>query len=143
MSARRRVRSRVQGVFQPPLEAWPDAGVYQLHVRVSRTVQVNIGRLGCFRFPAGFYVYTGRASRGLRARVWRHVCGAPRKHWHIDYLLAQPGCRVKRVVPAAADPDTECTVNQSVSPGASCPAPGFGASDCGRQCAAHLWHLQG
>jgi hypothetical protein len=39
--------------------------VYQLHLRVSVTISVRIGRPGRFTFPPGSYVYTGRASRAL------------------------------------------------------------------------------
>ena len=91
--------------FIPPIERWPAAGVYQLHLRVSVAIRVRIGRLGLFTFPPGWYVYTGRAARGLRARVQRHVAGARRKHWHIDYLLAHPEVRIERVELASDNPE--------------------------------------
>jgi Uri superfamily endonuclease len=124
---------------------------------VSVAIRVRVGRLGTFRFPAGLYVYTGRAARGLRARVLRHLrwCqGRPRrpyhppsthgrdgrttppKHWHIDYLLARREVHVERVVLASPDPGDECAVNQAV-PGMAV-VPGFGASDCRECCRAHL-----
>lgn len=128
-------------VFDPPADSWPLRGVYQLHVRVSAAISVTIGRLGRFRFPAGRYVYTGRASRGLLPRVCRHVRGARRRHWHIDYLLAAPGVRIERVVLASANPDDECLCNRRVARGGDAPAPGLGASDCRAGCKAHLWRV--
>lgn len=130
--------------FDPPLDRWPPAGVYQLRLRVSVGLHLTIGRLGRFWFPPGRYVYTGRAARGLAARVQRHVdlcCGRGvwRQHWHIDYLLAHPAVRLERVTVASKDPAAECLVSQSVAGDAI--APGFGASDCRRGCRTHLWRV--
>ena len=124
--------------FEPPLERWPDAGVYQLRLRVSVELRVRVGRLGRLAFPAGFYVYTGRAARGLPARVRRHVRGSPRQHWHIDYLLRRPEVQIERVVLASDDPADECAVNQTTIGGGSLVIPGFGASDCRHGCSSHL-----
>jgi Uri superfamily endonuclease len=128
-------------VFVPPLEHWPAAGVYQLWLRVPVDLRVTIGRLGRFTFPVGVYVYTGRASRGLAARVLRHVNGARRKRWHIDYLLARREVHVERLVLASNDPDDECVVNQTLASKAECIARRFGASDCRAGCEAHLWRV--
>ncbi len=138
MRKRRRLKSRPP-VFDPPAERWPAQGVYQLHVRVSAAVTVTVGRLGRFRFPAGHYVYTGRASRGLLARVRRHVTGGRRRHWHIDYLLATRGVTIERVALVSPDPEAECSCNLATGRSASVAAPGFGASDCRAGCGTHLW----
>jgi Uri superfamily endonuclease len=134
--------SRSAPQFEPPLERWPDAGVYQLRLRVLWPIRVTVGRLGRFRLPAGRYVYTGRASRGLRARVWRHACGGTRRHWHIDYLLARRDVRMERIVFVTDDPSRECDVNRRVSASGDCPIPRFGASDCRNGCPAHLCRLR-
>jgi Uri superfamily endonuclease len=126
-------------MFDPPLETWPDAGVYQVWLRITTDLNVTVGRLGRFFFRAGNYVYTGRAARGLRARVLRHAQGPRRKHWHIDYLVTHPQIRIERVVLASPNPEMECFVNQSVGKTGRCVAPGFGASDCRDGCMAHLW----
>jgi Uri superfamily endonuclease len=86
--------------------------------------------------PPGLYVYTGRAARGLATRVQRHLRGSGRKHWHIDYLLSLPEVEVVRVVLASDRPGDECRVNQAVR--GQIVARGFGASDCGQGCRAHL-----
>lgn len=123
------------------LTAWPDCGVYQIWFRVACSITVRVGKLGRFRFPAGQYVYTGRAARSLKARVRRHIAGAGRKYWHIDYLLSRPECRISRVILASVDPTEECVANTAVGRTARCPAPGFGASDCRHRCGTHLWHI--
>ena len=128
-------------VFKPPLAAWPDAGVYQLWLRVTTARRIRVGRLGRFLFPAGLYVYTGRASRGLRARVARHAGRSRVKHWHIDYLLASQTVRLEKIVLVSQNSAAECPLNQSVGEGAAWPVPGFGSSDCRASCKAHLWLL--
>lgn len=138
MTAKHALRSSPSATFVPPLGRWPDRGVYQLWLRVSVDLRVTVGRLGRFHFPAGLYVYTGRAARALRARVLRHVRGSPRKHWHIDYLLAGRGVRIERVALASDDPREECACHQTVSRRGRYVAPGFGASDCREGCSAHL-----
>jgi Uri superfamily endonuclease len=131
----------LQPRFEPSLSDWPDAGAYQLWLRVAKARWIPIGRLGRFLFPPGVYVYTGRAARGLRARVTRHARGARAKHWHIDYLLAAKDVRPERIVLASRDSSMECSLNQSVGENAACPVRGFGSSDCREGCPAHLWLL--
>lgn len=137
--------------FIPRFEHWPAAGVYQLWLRLPARLRLTVGRLGRCTFPPGVYVYTGRAARGLRARVWRHVCVTrcsaggsdagrrPRKRWHIDYLLSRCEVRLVRVLLVSPDATDECAINRGLADGAACVAAGFGASDCRAGCATHLW----
>ena len=127
--------------YSPLPEGWPGAGVYQLWIRLNRNARITVGRLGRFVFPAGVYVYTGRASRALRARVLRHAKGGNKKHWHIDYLLDHRYVRLVRVGLVSVDPETECELNQAVGASGRCVVRGFGSSDCGRGCETHLWLL--
>ena len=106
---------------------------YQLLIEVSRTVSVSIGRRGCFEFPAGDYIYTGSALRNFEARIRRHQSSVKKMHWHIDYLLAAPGVRVREVL---RHTEGECAVNQRVS--GAIQVAGFGASDCRAACVSHL-----
>lgn len=137
----RQRKRKVSGpTFTPPLDAWPNEGVYQLWIELRRPVRVVVGALGEIHFAKGTYIYTGRASRGLRARVLRHVQAAARLHWHIDYLLAQKVARVTKVVLASTKPDDECRVNRDVAHGWIA-VPGFGSSDCRDGCPGHLWRV--
>ena len=134
-------QTRTGPTFTPALDAWPDAGVYQLWIELRRPVKVCVGALGVLHFAKGMYIYTGRAARGLRARVLRHTRGAVRLHWHIDYLLVQRNARVERVILASTNPDDECRVNCAAADGWVA-VPGFGASDCRNGCPGHLWRVE-
>ncbi len=109
---------------------------YQLLIEVDTPVRVRIGRLGSFDFPAGLYCYTGSALRHFDARVARHLAGAKKMHWHIDYLLAAPGVHVREVRRHA---DGECAVNQRCV--GEIVVVGFGSSDCRLRCGSHLKRL--
>lgn len=109
---------------------------YQLLIEVAALVRVRVGRLGSFDFPAGLYCYTGSALRNFEARVNRHLSGAKKMHWHIDYLLAAPGVHVREV---RRYDTAECVVNQR-SVGEIAVA-GFGSSDCRAGCGGHLKRL--
>jgi Uri superfamily endonuclease len=121
-----------------------DRGAYCLLIRLGQASAATIGRLGRFRFPAGYYVYTGSALRNLAARVARHQRQAKRLRWHIDYLLALPAARILGCFPYVAESRQECEINQAVQRmrGAQVPAPGFGSSDCRSGCPAHLTYFR-
>lgn len=111
----------------------PAPCTYQLVIELSEPARLTVGRLGEFDFPAGTYIYTGSARRGVAARVQRHLQRDKRLHWHIDYLLAAPQARV---VDAHYAVEGECELNRR-TPGRIV-ASGFGASDCKAGCASHL-----
>jgi len=56
-------------------------GIYQLVIHVPQKKSIKIGRKGTFDFPRGYYVYTGSAKKGLKARISRHLKEAKRKFW--------------------------------------------------------------
>ncbi len=124
--------------MNPP--PWPNEHTvfrtYQLRIRLSQAVRLQIGRLGEFDFPAGEYVYTGSAKRNFEARIARHMRRDKALRWHIDYLLDAMEARVTSVVRTAHD---ECEMNQT-HPGVVL-VPGFGASDCRKGCGSHLKYL--
>lgn len=103
-------------------------------------MRLQVGRLGEFDLPAADYVYLGSACGpgGLRARLGRHLSGAGRAHWHIDYLrrvTQVAGCLYR-----PGRPSLECAWSQTLllQPEAFIPIPGFGARDCVSGCPAHL-----
>jgi len=111
-------------------------GIYHLILRLRASRTLQIGRLGGFHFPAGYYVYTGSARNGLERRLARHHSTRKRLHWHIDYLLR--AVELIDVVSIATRARAECSQNRRVLslPGAQVPVRGFGSSDC--RCPAHL-----
>ncbi len=120
-------------------------GAYLVHLRVVAPIELSIGALGMHSIPAGDYVYVGSARRGIDARVARHERLARTKtgktHWHIDFLLVHPHCRLTRIeIFRGAE---ECLISRSVSlrKGARAPVTGFGSSDCRTGCIAHLYRL--
>ena len=114
----------------------PSLVSYQLHIHLTRSQNIEVGRLGRFRFPAGYYVYTGSARKNLIARVQRHLSRDKKLRWHIDYLLACPAAQVREV---RLFEQAECAINQRVQ--GEIPVPGFGASDCRAHCHSHLKYL--
>jgi len=121
-------------------EVRADSGSYSLVISVLRSVSVVVGALGAVQFKKGFYVYTGRAKRNLRARIERHLRSEKRLHWHIDYLLNEESARVADVVVRPGLERSECEMNMQIAslPGAETCVPGFGSSDCANGCGAHL-----
>lgn len=113
-----------------------DRGVYQLHIYLPRATTMEVGRLGTFRFPAGWYVYTGSAMNGLEARVQRHRRREKKLKWHVDHLLQH--ALVRSVVTVPTTERIECAWNERTlaQPGARVVAKRFGSSDC--RCTSHL-----
>jgi|SRR5579875_3296417 len=110
-----------------------DSGSYQLVIKLAAKRRIEVGRLGGFVFPAGYYVYTGSAKRGLEARIARHLRRVKRLRWHIDYLL-----QYATVVDVIKYPyGLECELNRLLSrQGGEVVVKRFGSSDCG--CPTHL-----
>lgn len=114
------------------------SGSYQLLIRLFKGVSLRVGRLGEFFFPAGYYIYSGRAKRALSSRIIRHLRRKKRKRWHIDYLTAHPEAEVISIV---IYPDLdECRHHREIAslPGVRVPVPRFGSGDCRSGCSAHL-----
>jgi Uri superfamily endonuclease len=123
----------VDGIGFPPVK-----GTYILILRLSKPVQLTIGKLGVFDFPAGFYAYVGSAfgSGGLRGRLKHHITPVKKLHWHIDHLRqAGTVCEVWYVASETCYEHQWADALHSLQD-ASIPTPRFGASDC--RCAAHL-----
>lgn len=114
-------------------------GSYLLLLELGEERIIQIGHLGAFRFPAGWYVYVGSALSGLRQRVNRHLLPSSVRRWHIDYLKAEAPIREVLLLPGQGRRECDLAASILSLPGASVPAPRFGASDC--RCLAHLVHL--
>jgi len=113
-----------------------DSGAYQLILRLERPAVIAVGALGSHEFLAGFYVYTGRASKGLSKRIARHRRPEKKLRWHIDYLLQQ--ARINGVQLYHGKAAEECAINNETAQALHgvFPVKGFGSSDC--RCASHL-----
>ncbi len=119
-----------------------DSGLYVFLMRLRTPDFIQVGALGRFHFPAGWYLYTGSASRGLTKRVERHWNLKKKVRWHIDYLSTALDSEPVGAVVVPSDAGlSECELNQKVGRlvGGQTLVPGFGASDCRAGCPAHLW----
>lgn len=114
----------------------PEGGYYRLELELGRARWIRVGRLGRFCFPAGRYLYTGSARRGLAARLARHVRRHKPLHWHIDYLRRHARLVGVEVHPLEGPGECELARAMLAQPGAEIVAPGLGSSDC--HCPAHL-----
>ena len=114
-------------------------GAYVLLLRLAQDEQMDIGRLGTFRFRRGEYAYVGSAMGGLDTRIARHLRTKKKRHWHIDYLLERAS--VTDVLEFESSTRIECDLSDAL---ASCeqsttPVRRFGSSDC--HCLSHLHYL--
>jgi Uri superfamily endonuclease len=100
---------------------------------LSKNLEVQVGKLGRFSFPAGDYIYTGSAKKNMDQRIQRHLKQNKKKHWHIDYLFASKECTIQEIIKSNI---AECTLNQSTS--GKIIVPAFGSSDCYAGCISHL-----
>lgn len=117
-----------------------DTGCYQLLMRLDRKCRLSIGALGDILFSPGYYIYTGRAKKGLRARVGRHFRREKKMRWHIDYFLA--GAKILQVFYYFNRID-ECIINAGAKENlrGSVFIKKFGSSDC--CCPGHLIYVKG
>ncbi|HEK85689.1 MAG: GIY-YIG nuclease family protein [Candidatus Saccharicenans sp.] len=116
-----------------------DRGLYLLILRLKKHKTLPVGRLGEVFFEAGYYIYVGRAKRGLSARIQRHLRANKKIFWHIDYLLKE--AQIVSIVTKPGSFD-ECGLVKKLLrlfKNSTIPLLGFGASDC--RCPGHLIYL--
>jgi Uri superfamily endonuclease len=117
-----------------------NSGCYYLVIKNTKNININIGKLGKFLFPKGYYVYVGSAMRNLSQRIKRHKSMDKKLRWHIDYLLMHT--KIISVGLIKSSEDLECRLNQVISEHADiCDIiKGFGSSDC--KCRSHLHYFK-
>ncbi len=119
-----------------------NSGVYQLGISIGKTCSILIGKRGIFTFPAGRYVYTGRAKKNLSQRIDRHKKRNKKCFWHIDYLLTDENVQLEDIAIISENSSNECNENKKLlRENEFIVAAGFGASDCKNNCGAHLLYL--
>jgi sugar fermentation stimulation protein A len=110
-------------------------GSYVLDIKLNRACELEIGRLGRFRFRPGPYFYVGSAMGGLDGRLARHARGGPLR-WHVDYLLTE--AKLAGAWTVVSEDRLECRIARALSRILGLSVPRFGASDC--RCPGHLFH---
>ncbi len=117
----------------------PSKGVYALVLRLPQLATVEVGRLGKREFDAGLYVYTGSALNSLPGRVARHLRRSKKKHWHIDYLVADPSVEIAGVAWKRTSCRVECRIARRIGREALASEESFGCGDC--DCDSHLHYF--
>jgi sugar fermentation stimulation protein A len=112
------------------------SGTYIAVFALSRRCRIQVGRLGCFWFEPGLYLYVGSAQRNLSARLVRHARRVKPLRWHIDYLSTTAAMIGAMVVPGPRE--RECELARQLKHMCELIVPGFGASDC--RCGGHLFY---
>jgi len=112
---------------------------YLLFVALREARHIQVGKLGRFYFPAGRYIYVGRAKKNIDARLRRHARKEKTLRWHIDYILAHGEVIETKTFPG----DDECGLAKSmiVRGEFRVPVRKFGSSDC--SCISHFFYWNG
>ena len=118
-------------------------GSYILCISVNRDSEIRVGHLGPIKFTGGRYVYVGSALNSLIPRLRRHLRTSRGEgrvaHWHIDYLLREPGVEIKAIYATDWAVRMECEIACHVAERGE-PVPQFGCSDCA--CVSHLYRVK-
>ena len=109
---------------------------YQLLIKVTKDIDLKVGKLGRFIFPVGSYVYTGSAKTNIDKRIERHLSKEKKLHWHIDYLLNNDAVKIIDIKKSEM---IECSLNKKTY--GTIIIKGFGSSDCNLCCGSHLKYL--
>ena len=109
---------------------------YQLLIKVTKDMDLKVGKLGRFIFPMGSYVYTGSAKTNIDKRIERHLSKKKKLHWHIDYLLNNDYAEVINTKKSIM---IECSLNKKTN--GTIIIKGFGSTDCNLDCKSHLKYL--
>ncbi len=117
-------------------------GTYLLILSLAHPgARLAIGRLGCYDFAAGYYLYVGSASGsgGIPARLAYHQQRHKRRpHWHIDYLRAATDIyEIWTIICTRSLEHEWCRALQHMKD-LVVPIRGFGASDSPLQ--SHLFY---
>ncbi|MGD2078965.1 MAG: GIY-YIG nuclease family protein [Chloroflexota bacterium] len=120
------------------------SGTYALISYLAGGRLIQVGKLGTFEFPAGYYLYTGSAfgPGGLAGRLGRHLAAsasAKSLHWHIDYLRQWASIVAVWFQVHSIPREHDWATQAELMAGGRYPAPRFGASDC--RCPSHLFYF--
>jgi len=105
---------------------------YLLDIELKTHKTIAIGKLGCFQFEKGRYVYVGSARKNFSQRIARHLRAEKKIHWHIDYLLQH--ARISKIWSCDLSEEKAAHLLSRMM---SVPVPRFGARD--KKSKAHLF----
>lgn len=114
-------------------------GVYVLVLKLKRSMQIKVGKLGVIDFEGGCYIYVGSAQNGLDRRLKRHKSKHKKLFWHIDYFLNESESEISNIMIKESQKSVECEIAQFISKEAK-DIPNFGSSDC--KCRSHFFKVE-
>ena len=114
-------------------------GCYQLHLKLKKTITLQVGSLCRLDLKAGFYIYTGRHKKYLAARINRHLQKKKTLYWHIDYFTNHPAISMDQII-IFPQVDAECMINKDFQRffNSHDLYPGLGSGDCVESCKSHM-----
>lgn len=135
-------------------------GIYIIEAKLFEPQVIQVGNIGSIKFQSGIYWYVGsamgkdRSSTCLERRITRHlnsryqlnkdifseIKNPPKKHWHIDYFLANPKVIIKNIKILSSNNKVECEIADIISDYADGSIKRFGCSDC--VCESHLFYFK-
>jgi len=115
-----------------------DKGTYILLIKLAKIQKIKPGKLPDNDYKKGMYLYVGRARKGLRARLRRHLRCQKKRFWHIDYLLQNAKIEGIWIRENYFGECFTASRIQDFRPAATIPQKGFGSSDC--HCPSHLFY---
>ena len=113
-------------------------------LKIDKNLKITTGNHGKITVPADWFLYAGRASRGLAKRLERHRKRQKVVHWHIDHLTTHRQVTIHDILIFADNPDGECEIIRKCLdyPSTQVPVTRFGNSDCTEGCPSHLVRLK-
>lgn len=116
-------------------------GTYIIILHLPEEKQIEIGRLGKFRFTKGYYAYVGSAmgTGGLQHRISHHIHKSDHPHWHIDYLMTYSKPVEIWFTKSFEKFEHIWAKILTAMPGGNFFLTGFGSSDC--KCISHLYYF--
>jgi len=113
-------------------------GTYILLLHLPGDARLNIGQLGQFDFPAGYYAYVDGAYSigGLAGALKKRLAPPETPVRHIDYLRQAAGIEEIWLTTASHTREHLWSALLLEIPGAMSLTEGFGATNC--RCESHL-----
>jgi Uri superfamily endonuclease len=118
---------------------YQDKGTYILVITLAETQKIKPGKLPEAIYRKGTYLYVGRAKKGLKARIKRHLRNSKNLHWHVDYLLLKAEIADIWIRPNFFGECSTASAIQRFLPSPAASPRGFGSSDC--RCPGHLFYF--
>ncbi len=112
-------------------------GAYILIIFLEEDRVIEVGKLGRFLFPRGYYAYVGSAMKSIEKRVERHLRRDKKLKWHIDYLLLYGKAVFVFKIPS--EEKIECRVAEKIENIGRVVVEKFGSTDC--KCRSHLFYF--